>query len=149
MAFAEPLDVFFGEFGVTCTAGSTSGKGLLDMPADIIADGAVVTTDYALTAKWSDFGTLTYGDGMVVDGIGYQVREVMRLDDGKFVQIGLQRLPFDETVPGVTPRNYNIGDLQDVTIRNPESGDFLTYDGDKWVDSEGDDGTNVIGGGGA
>ena len=57
------------------------------MPADIIADGSVVTTDYALTAKWSDFGTLTYGDGMVVDGIGYQVREVMRLDDGKFVQI--------------------------------------------------------------
>ena len=148
MTFAE-LDPFFADFGVDCTAGTYSGKGILDMPADIIADGSVISTDYVLTAKYLDFGTLTYGDGMVVDGTNYQVREVLKIDDGQMVQIALQRLPFDETVPGVTPRNYSLNDLADVSLRNTEEGDFIVYDGENWVDSEPGDGTNVIGGGGA
>jgi hypothetical protein len=74
---------------------------------------------------------------------------VLKIDDGQMVQIALQRLPFDETVPGVTPRNYSLNDLADVSLRNTEEGDFIVYDGENWVDSEPGDGTNVIGGGGA
>jgi len=88
----ENLDVFLADFGVSVTAGAIAGVGLFDMPTQVIADGMVLTSDYTLTAKTSDFGGLRYGDAITVDGTAYQVREVRRLDDGKFCEIGLSKV---------------------------------------------------------
>ncbi len=88
----ENLDVFLADFGVSVTAGAITGVGLFDMPTQVIADGMVLTSDYTLTAKTSDFGGVSYGDAITVDGTAYQVREVRRLDDGKFCEIGLSKV---------------------------------------------------------
>ena len=91
MAITEDLDSFLVDFGVSCTAGATTANGILDMPSQVISDGMVLTTDYTLTARASNFGSLIRGDSITVDGTAYTVRETMLLDDGKFVQLGIQR----------------------------------------------------------
>ncbi len=87
----EGLDLFLEEFGVTCTAGAVTAKGILDMPSQVVADGMVLTTDYKVTCRTSVFGTLKYGDSITVDGASYTVRENMLIDDGKFCEIMLQK----------------------------------------------------------
>jgi len=91
MAITEDLDIFLADFGVSCTAGAVTANGILDMPSQILSDGMVLSTDYTLTARASDFGTLTRGSSITVDSVGYTVRETMLIDDGKFVQIALQK----------------------------------------------------------
>jgi len=91
MAITEDLDVFLADFGVSCTAGATTANGILDMPSQVISDGMVLTTDYTLTTRFSNFGSLVRGDSITVDGTAYTVRETMLIDDGKFVQIALQK----------------------------------------------------------
>jgi len=91
MALSEDLDIFLADFGVSCTAGATTANGILDMPSQVISDGMVLTTDYTLTARASNFGSLIRGDSITVDGTAYTVRETMLLDDGKFVQLGIQK----------------------------------------------------------
>jgi hypothetical protein len=91
MALAEDLGVFLDDFGVSCTAGAVTALGILDMPSQVISGDMVLTTDYTLTAKASDFGSLIRGDAITVNGVAYTVRETMLIDDGSFVQIGIQR----------------------------------------------------------
>lgn len=93
MAFTEDLDVFFSTegFGVSVTKGSITGVGILDMPSEVIADGVVLTTDYKLLVKTSDFSSITRGDAMTVDGTAYTVREPVLMDDGKITQVFLMR----------------------------------------------------------
>jgi hypothetical protein len=91
MALTEDLDIFLADFGVSCTAGATTANGILDMPSQVISDGMVLTTDYTLTARASAFGSLIRGDSITVDGASYTVRETMLIDDGKFVQLGIQK----------------------------------------------------------
>jgi hypothetical protein len=91
MAFTEDLDIFLVDFGVSCTAGAITANGILDMPSQVISDGMVLSTDYTLTARASNFGSLIRGDSITVDGTAYTVRETMLLDDGKFVQLGIQK----------------------------------------------------------
>ena len=91
MAFTEDLSIFLADFGVSCTAGAVTALGILDMPGQVISDGMVLTTDYTLTAKASDFGSLIRNDAITVDAVAYTVREAMLLDDGRFVQIALQK----------------------------------------------------------
>jgi hypothetical protein len=93
MAFTENLDVFFSTagFGLSVTSGAYSGVGILDMPSEIIADGVVLTTDYRLLVKTSDFPALARGSSMTVDGTAYTVREPMLIDDGKITQVMLMR----------------------------------------------------------
>ena len=91
MALTEDLDIFLADFGVSCTAGSTTANGILDMPSQVISDGMVLTTDYTLTARASNFGSLIRGDSITVDGTAYTVRETMLIDDGQFVQLGIQK----------------------------------------------------------
>ena len=90
MAITEDLDGFLADFGVTCTAGAVTAKGILDMPGEVVAGGMVLSTDYSLTARYSNFGTLTHGDSITVDGDAYTVRENRRVGDGKFCEIALQ-----------------------------------------------------------
>ena len=90
MAITEDLDGFLADFGVSCTAGAVTAKGILDMPGEVVAGGMVLSTDYSLTARFSNFGTLTSGDSITVDGDAYTVRENRRIGDGKFCEIALQ-----------------------------------------------------------
>lgn len=149
MALNEDLTVFLSDFGVSCTAGAVTALGILDMPSQVLAGDMVLSTDYTLTARSADFGGLYYGDAIVVAGINYQVREVRQIDDGAFCEIGLTKLSPGQVAPGGQPREWGLADLADVTLRNPQQGDRLVYDGTKWVDMEESDGTNVIEGGGA
>jgi len=87
--FTEDLSIFLDDFGVSCTAGAITALGILDMPGETVSGGMVISTEYMLTAKASDFGDLLYGDSITVDGQSYQVRETLLLDDGKFCQIAL------------------------------------------------------------
>jgi len=91
MAITEDLDIFLADFGVSCTAGAVTANGILDMPSQILSDGMVLSTDYTLTARASNFGSLIRGDAITVDNVAYTVRETMLIDDGKFVQIALQK----------------------------------------------------------
>jgi hypothetical protein len=91
MAFTEDLSIFLADFGVSCTAGAVTANGILDMPSQILSDGMVLSTDYTLTARTSNFGTLIRGNLITVDSVAYTVRETMLIDDGKFVQIALQK----------------------------------------------------------
>jgi hypothetical protein len=91
MAITEDLDIFLADFGVSCTAGAVTANGILDMPSQILSDGMVLSTDYTLTAKATNFGTLIRGDSITVDSVAYTVRETMLIDDGKIVQIALQK----------------------------------------------------------
>jgi len=91
MAITEDLDIFLADFGVSCTAGAVTANGILDMPSQILSDGMVLSTDYTLTARASNFGSLIRGDAITVDSVAYTVRETLLIDDGKFVQIALQK----------------------------------------------------------
>ena len=92
MPLSEDLSVFLNDFGVSCTAGAVSALGILDMPSQLLAGDMVLSTDYMLTARAADFGGLAYGDSITVGGTAYQVRETRLIDDGAFVEIGLQKV---------------------------------------------------------
>lgn len=91
MAITEDLSLFLADFGVTVTSGAVTGLGILDMPSQVLAGDMVLSTDYTLTAKASDFGSLKYGDAITVAGTAYTVRETQYIDDGAMVQLGLQK----------------------------------------------------------
>jgi hypothetical protein len=143
MALTEDLNLFLDDFGVSCTAGAVSALGILDMPTQVLAGDMVLSTDYTLTARASDFGGLLYGAAITVDGVNYSVRETRKLDDGAFVEIALMRLAPESSAPGQDPRTFGLQDLTDVNITSAQQGDALIYDGTEWVD------TNEIDGGGA
>jgi hypothetical protein len=146
MALIEDLNQFLNDFGVSCTAGAVSALGILDMPGRVIgADGMVLTTDYVLTAKASDFGGLLYGDAMTVNGTNYSVREVLRIDDGAFVEVSLTKLAPDVPAPGSDPADFSLtlADLGDVELTSPTEGEVLKYDGSKWIDAK-DAGTAYV-----
>lgn len=143
MALSEDLTVFLNDFGVSCTAGAVTALGILDMPSQLISGDMVLTTDYSLTARAADFGGLLFGDGITVDGVNYQVREVRKLDDGAMVEIALQRLAPSSTAPGANPRTFGLDDLSDVQLASPSAGEVLKYDGTKWVDGTDEGGLRV------
>lgn len=84
-------DVFLNDFGLPVVWGRYSGKGVLDMPSEIIAGGMVLTTDYQLTVKTSDFPGIDQGATITVNGAGYYVREARTIDDGVFSQLYLSK----------------------------------------------------------
>lgn len=92
MSFAADLDLLVGPpFGKPVTAGAVSGYGILDMPTQVVADGMVLTTDYKLTVRTDQFGSLKYGDAVTVDGASYVVREPMLIDDGLLTEVLLTK----------------------------------------------------------
>lgn len=90
--FTENLNVFLTDFGVPVTSGSYTGLGILDMPSEIIAGGMVLTTDYQLTVKTSDFPTLNRGDAITVNSVSYTVREARLADDGQFTNVFMSKV---------------------------------------------------------
>lgn len=84
-------DVFLKDFGLPVVWGSRSGLGILDAPSEIIAGGMVLTTDYQLTIKTSDFPGLLRGETLTVNGTAYMVREARQIDDGVFSNVFLSQ----------------------------------------------------------
>ena len=117
MPLTEDLDVFFNgdEFAVDCTAGSITAKCIMDMPTEMVAGGAVLSTDYLLTAKASDFGDLVYGSQINVNGVPYTVRDASLVGDGKIVELSLQRSVEIDTLQATSPVD---GSDADSTIDN-------------------------------
>ena len=91
MAFVEDLSAFFADFGVPATFGALSATVLLDMPDAEIFGGGQISTDYAITYKSGDLSGLKTGDAITVNAVAYQVREVVKLDDGKLMNATLKR----------------------------------------------------------
>ena len=91
MALTDLPDTYLADFGVDCTAGSVTAKGILNMPMEVLAGDQILSTDYMLTVKASDFGDLLYGSEINVNGVPYTVRQTQLTDDGTFCEIGLQR----------------------------------------------------------
>ena len=93
LSFTEDLDAFFDTPGFTVPVifGSTVGVGYFESPNEIIADGVVLTTDYAVVVKTADFSSVDRGDKMTVEGVDYTVREPMLLDDGKIMRVMLMK----------------------------------------------------------
>jgi hypothetical protein len=117
MALTEDLGIFLADFGVSCTAGAVTALGILDMPGQIMAGGMVISTDYTLTAKAEDFGDLLYGTQISVNGTLFTVREATLQDDGRMVQLSLQRSVATDAIVASTPMDGNgvepvIADLQ-------------------------------------
>lgn len=93
--FAENLDVFLRDFGLTCVAGSRSFSVLLDTPDETMnmAGVNVLSTMYACTAKTSDVqaAALASGSPVTVAGTAYVVRDVVLQDDGAFTKLTLSK----------------------------------------------------------
>jgi len=83
--------LFLADFGVDVVAGTVVGKGILDMPSELIVDGQVISTDYTLTCESAKFGNLAYGSHLSVNGTLYTVRVATLVSDGVFTQLVLQR----------------------------------------------------------
>lgn len=95
----EDTSLYLADFGVDVVAGTTTGKGILDMPSELIVDGQIISTDYTLTCETSKFGALLYGSQLSVNGVPYTVRVANLVSDGVFTQLTLQR---DLEVPHTT-----------------------------------------------
>ena len=91
MAFVEELDVFFSDFVDEVIYDNAIYKGQLDQPDEVIVDGRILTTEYELLVKTSDFSTIVFDKTIQVNGEEYSVRTMMKIDDGKFSKIMLSK----------------------------------------------------------
>ena len=91
MAFTEDLDIFFQDFQDTVVYSGSTYKGILEEPDEVVADGVVMTTDYMLTAKTSDLGTLIFDAALTVNGDAYKVRSTRKIDDGSLCILSLMK----------------------------------------------------------
>tara|TARA_R100000482_G_scaffold59967_1_gene21864 strand:- start:31 stop:309 length:279 start_codon:yes stop_codon:yes gene_type:complete len=92
MAFSEDLNTFFSDFSVNVIYEGEKYVGILEQPDEIIADGVVLTTDYELTAKNSDLGTVTFDKELEIEELKYKVRNVRKIDDGTLCKISLTKV---------------------------------------------------------
>ena len=58
MEISEDQTVYLADFGVSCTSGGTTAKAILEQPDLVLAGNQIISTDYQLTARVSDFGSL-------------------------------------------------------------------------------------------
>ena len=65
---------------------------ILEQPDEVIADGVVMTTDYELTVKTGDLGTLAFDTQIEVSKVKYKVRNVRKIDDGTLCRISLTKV---------------------------------------------------------
>ena len=92
MAFTEDLNAFFVDFSENVFYDNATYKGILEQPDEVIADGVVLTTDYELTVKNSDLGTLAFDTEIDVSDITYKVRNIRKVDDGTLCKISLNKV---------------------------------------------------------
>lgn len=140
----EDPALYLADFGVTVTSGAISGKGIIDMPSQVIVNGVALTTEYSVVVLTSQFGNLLYGSPITVDGVAYSVREPILIADGIFTELCLTKLAPGVVAPGSQPRDFSLDDLSDVTITNPTAGEVLKYTGSQWVDAADEGGGYVF-----
>jgi|TARA_Y100000114_G_scaffold84315_1_gene77840 hypothetical protein len=92
MAYSEDLNAFFGDFSENVFYDNATYKGILEQPDEIVADDRVLTTDYQLTVKTSDFGSLAYDTQIEVSNVKYKVRSSRKIDDGTLSVISLMKV---------------------------------------------------------
>ena len=92
MAFTEDINTFFGDFSENVFYDNETYKGILEQPDEIIADGVVLTTDYELTVKTADLGTIAFDAQIEVSNVKYKVRNVRKIDDGTLCKILLTKV---------------------------------------------------------
>jgi hypothetical protein len=97
-------DFLLADFGSSVTAGAVVGLGVMDRASQIIMNEQVVTVDYAITARTDLFGGLQYGAQVVHEGLTYRLQhEPLRLADGRFCVMVLEKLPPPPPPPPVPP----------------------------------------------
>ena len=92
MAFTEDLNAFFVDFSENVFYDNETYKGILEQPDEVIADGVVLTTDYELTVKTVDLGTIAFDTQIEVSNVKYKVRNVRKIDDGTLCKISLTKV---------------------------------------------------------
>lgn len=92
MAFTEDINTFFGDFSEDVFYDNETYKGILEQPDELIADGLVMTTDYELTVKNSDLGSIAFDTQIEVSKVKYKVRNVRKIDDGSLCKISLTKV---------------------------------------------------------
>ena len=91
MPFTEDLDTFFIDFTDSVIYDNAEYKGILEQPDEIIADNTVMTTDYELTGKTSDFGRILFDESIQINQENYTVRSVRKIDDGSLCIVSLTK----------------------------------------------------------
>ena len=92
MAFTEDIDTFFGDFSEDVFYNNATYKGILEQPDEIVAVDRVLTTDYELTVKTVDLGSLAYNTEIKVSNVNYKVRSARKIDDGTLSVISLMKV---------------------------------------------------------
>ena len=92
MTFTEDLDAFFNDFKVDVFYKNATYKGIFEQPDELIADGVVLTTDFELTAKNSDLGSIAFDEEVEISNTKYKVRNVRKIDDGVLCKISLTKV---------------------------------------------------------
>ena len=92
MTFSEDIDTFFDDFSDNVVYQGVIYKGILEQPDEVIADGVVLTTDYELTVKTVDLGTIAFDTQIEVSDVKYKVRNVRKIDDGTLCKISLTKV---------------------------------------------------------
>ena len=92
MAFKEDLDTFFGDFSEDVFYDGITYKGILEQPDEIVADDRVLTTDYQLTVKTTDLGSLAYDTQIEVSNVKYKVRSARKINDGTLSIVSLMKV---------------------------------------------------------
>ena len=92
MAFTEDIDTFFGDFSEDVFYNNATYKRILEQPDEIVADDRVLTTDYELTVKTVDLGSLAYNTEIKVSNVNYKVRSARKIDDGTLSVISLMKV---------------------------------------------------------
>ena len=79
--------------GVPVIWGAVSGEGVLEQNSEMVLDDQVISVEYALhNLPTAQFGGLTYGSSITVDGVAYQVRhEAMKVGDGRYCVVPLSK----------------------------------------------------------
>ena len=91
MPFTEDLDTFFIDFKDSVIYDNAEYIAFLDQPDEMIADGVVLTTDYELTGKTKDFGSILFDEVIQVNDEDYKVRSVRKIDDGSLCIVSLTK----------------------------------------------------------
>ena len=91
MPFTEDLDTFFIDFKDSVIYDNAEYIAFLDQPDEMIADGVVLTTDYQLTGRTKDFGSILFDETIKVNDEDYKVRSVRKIDDGSLCKVSLTK----------------------------------------------------------
>ena len=92
MAFTDDINTFYGDFSEDVFYDNAIYKGILEQPDEIVADDRVLTTDYQLTVKTTDLGSLAYDTQLEVSDVKYKVRSARKIDDGTLSIVSLMKV---------------------------------------------------------